>query len=158
MVFYINGRFLTQPFTGVQRYAYEIVKNIDILLDQNIINKKKFSFVLITPKIIKPEIQLNNIILKQAGISKGHFWEQFVLPFFVGKSLLINLCNTAPLIKKNNIVTIHDAGVFATPEAYTFTFRMWYRIIFWWLGFWSHQVLTVSKFSCRELIKYCKIA
>ena len=30
----INGRFLTQPITGVQRYALEIVREFDRLLDE----------------------------------------------------------------------------------------------------------------------------
>jgi glycosyltransferase involved in cell wall biosynthesis len=158
VVVFINGRFLTQPLTGVQRYAFEIVKALDKLLDQGVINKDEFSFVLISPKKFEPKIKLNNILLKQVGISRGYFWEQAVLPFFVGKALLINLCNTAPLIKKNNVVTIHDAGVFATPEAYTFLFRKWYRALFLWLRFRSLQFVTVSRFSCEEFIKYCKIA
>ncbi len=33
--FTINGRFLTQSITGVQRYAHEIVRGIDQILAEN---------------------------------------------------------------------------------------------------------------------------
>lgn len=35
MKFYINGRFLTQRITGVQRYALEITEAMDELIGQN---------------------------------------------------------------------------------------------------------------------------
>lgn len=35
MKIYINGRFLTQCITGVQRYALEITKAMDELIGQN---------------------------------------------------------------------------------------------------------------------------
>jgi hypothetical protein len=31
---YINGKFLSQPITGVQRFAYEIVGELDKLIDK----------------------------------------------------------------------------------------------------------------------------
>ncbi|WP_227661237.1 hypothetical protein [Klebsiella pneumoniae] len=51
----------------------------------------------------------NKIEVIQGG--KGHFWEQFTLPAYLimrKSPLLINLCNTAPVIYKNQIVTHHD--------------------------------------------------
>ena len=33
---FINGKFLEQKLTGVQRFAYETVKNIDTLIDDGV--------------------------------------------------------------------------------------------------------------------------
>lgn len=33
----INGRFLTQPMTGVQRFAFQVISTIDALIDSGIL-------------------------------------------------------------------------------------------------------------------------
>lgn len=40
MKIYINGRFLTQNLTGVQRYAWEMVKAIDEIIEHDYMLKK----------------------------------------------------------------------------------------------------------------------
>ena len=41
MTLYINGRFLTQPMTGVERYAYNICKALTAL---------RFPYIIVCPK------------------------------------------------------------------------------------------------------------
>ncbi len=41
----INGRFLTQKITGVQRVAHELIREIDELL-----SKEKLEVVILAPK------------------------------------------------------------------------------------------------------------
>lgn len=77
---YVNGRFLTQDITGVQRYAHELVKAIDRLIDRGLINKD-YSFYLLHPKNCKHNLSLKHVKTKQVGLFQGHFWEQFELPF-----------------------------------------------------------------------------
>lgn len=74
------------------------------------------------------------------------------------KGLLINLCNTGPAFKRNQVVTIHDASVFSYPKAFSFAFRSWYQFLTVRLGKISKKVITVSNFSKGELIQHCKIA
>ena len=96
---YINGRFLTQNITGVQRYAIEIVKALDKYLNDNRLNGE-YKFEIVCPKNIKQELVLRNINIKQIGKLKGHLWEQIELPLYVKDKFLFNFCNCAPLIKK----------------------------------------------------------
>ncbi|WP_255211319.1 glycosyltransferase family 4 protein [Geobacillus zalihae] len=154
---YINARFLTQSITGVQRFAIELVKALDNLIDKKIIDKNKIEIILLAPKDLKIEIELKHIFLRQVGFLKGHLWEQFELPIYSRKGFLINLCNTAPLLKRNQTVAIHDAAVFAIPEAYTFIFRTWYKVLYKCLGNWLDKIITVSNFSKNELVKFCGI-
>ena len=101
---YINGRFLTQDLTGVQRFAIEISKRI---------SSQRNDVVFLVP--YSSEINFSKefpdfkfIVLK--GFD-GHLWEQLTLPMFLVKNkkpLLINLCNTAPVFYKNQISTHHD--------------------------------------------------
>lgn len=153
---YINGRFLTQNITGVQRYAIEIVKALDKHLDIDELSSK-YEFELVCPKNIKQKLKLNNIKIKQIGRLKGHLWEQIELPLYVKGNFLFNFCNCAPIIKKNQVVTIHDAAVCAVPEAYSFLFRTWYKTMFYILGHRLNKIFTVSNFSKKELHKYFSI-
>lgn len=157
MNIYINGRFLTQFITGVQRYACEIVKALDKLIEteQNI---KKNKYTIICPKNTTYLLELKNIKLKKVGYLKGHIWEQIELPLYTRDGYLINLCNVAPLIKTNQIVTIHDVAVYACPQGFSKLFQWWYKIIFLTLGKTLKHIITVSEFSKQELIKYCKIS
>lgn len=150
---YINGRFLTQKITGVQRYALEIVKGID----KEINYSKNYEFIILVPKNIKQTISFNNIRIKKVGHLKGHLWEQIELPFYSRNGLLLSFCGCAPLIKKNQIVTLHDAAFCANPKSFAFKFRIWYRIMFYILGHRVNKILTVSNFSKKELNKYFSI-
>lgn len=153
---YINGRFLTQNITGVQRYAIEIVKALDKCLDIGKLNSK-YEFELVCPKNVKHKLELNNIRVKQIGWLKGHLWEQIELPLYVKSNFLFNFCNCAPIIKKNQVVTIHDAAICAVPEAYSFLFRSWYKTMFYIFGHRLDRIFTVSNFSKKELHKYFSI-
>ncbi|MBM6748733.1 glycosyltransferase family 4 protein [Megamonas rupellensis] len=150
---YINGRFLTQNITGVQRYAIEIVKALDkYLSDNNLSNKYKFEIVC--PKDIRQKLMLKNIEIKQIGILNGHLWEQIELPLYVKNKFLFNFCNCAPVFKQNQVVTIHDAAIAAIPEAYSFLFKTWYKIMFKLLNRNVKCIFTDSNFSKKELKKY----
>jgi glycosyltransferase involved in cell wall biosynthesis len=155
---YINGRFLSQEATGVQRYAQELVKTLDSMIDSGEINPGNQSWMLMAPRKIRHTLELKHIGLRQIGWLSGQLWEQIELSWHTRKGILVNLCNTAPLIRRNQIVTIHDAGVQAVPESYAVSFRFWYRFLLFVLGRRVRQVLTVSNFSRDELTRYIGIA
>jgi glycosyltransferase involved in cell wall biosynthesis len=156
MNIFINARFLSRPLTGVERYATELIKALDNLIDTEQIDKMKYSFVLLTPKNIQSKVNLKHISIKKIGILTGHLWEQFELPFYAKNGLLLCLCNTGVIFKREQIVVIHDAQVFALPQNYSFAFRFWYKLLIQILGRIVKKVITVSSFSRSELINYCK--
>ena len=66
-IIYINGRFLTQNLTGVQRYAIEIVKQLDKM-------NVGVKFILLMPKVeSKINIKLDNIEIQKIGKYKVAF-------------------------------------------------------------------------------------
>lgn len=156
MKIYINGRFLTQRITGVQRYALEITRALDSLISDDK-NLQKHEYIVIAPKKVLYSIKLNNIQVVQKGILKGHLWEQLELPIYSHDGFLMNFCNCAPLIKRNQTVTIHDAAVSAMPNSFSWVFRTWYKLMFMWLGRSLEHIFTVSEFSKKELHKYYDI-
>lgn len=151
---YINGRFLSQTITGVQRYALEVLKSFDRLLSKGTINGKLYQLVLLTPSNTRHKLPLKNIKVCKVGKLNGQLWEQLELPFFSSGHLLINLCNTAPILKTNQLLTIHDAATSANKDNYSFAFRSWYKILHHTLPLRTKRITTVSNFSKSELLKY----
>lgn len=156
MKYYINGRFLTQRITGVQRYAREMTLALDQLLQEKPSDHSEYT--ILAPKNIIDRLPCKRIQFKVCGHLSGHLWEQIELPYYAKDGYLLNFCNCAPLIKKNQAVTIHDAAIAAFPAAYSWKFRLWYRIMYTVLGKRLNTIFTVSNFSRNELNKYFGIS
>jgi glycosyltransferase involved in cell wall biosynthesis len=139
----INGRFLTQGMTGVQRFAREITAAADRLTGHDAWPKAR----LLIPSSVT-QSPFAYFEAQAIGQKSGQIWEQWELPKAAKGSFLINLGNTAPLmLGRNQAVVIHDAGVFDTPESYSFAFRAWYCFLHKMLARTGAQLLTVSEFS-----------
>lgn len=153
----INGRFLTQPATGVQRYAYEIMRAWDTMLDRGEIDPAQYQIEIIAPRLNKPFNEFNHISIRQVGFMRGNLWEQIELPLHTRGKFLFNPCNIGPIIKMNQAVTIHDASVYAVPWSYSNLFRLKYRLVYSILTKTAKLVFTVTEFSKNELQKYLHI-
>ena len=116
---------------------------------------QNFSFELLAPDKPLEPIATQHIPVRQVGRLSGHAWEQLELPRFTRGGFLLNLCNTAPVSKTWQMVTIHDAAVYAVPQAYSRTFRSFYQLLLPTLSRTAQKVLTDSEFSKRELVRYC---
>jgi glycosyltransferase involved in cell wall biosynthesis len=139
----INGRFLTQGMTGVQRFAREITAAADRLMGHDAWPEAR----LLIPSSVAQN-PFAYLKAEASGQKSGQVWEQWELPKAAKGSFLINLGNTAPLmLGRNQAVVIHDAGVFDTPESYSFAFRAWYRFLHLALARTGARILTVSAFS-----------
>lgn len=139
----INGRFLTQGMTGVQRFATEIVAAADALAARGEWPAAR----LLVPSGAR-DAGLTRFRAETVGTRGGQGWEQWDLPRALGQDFLINLGNTAPLLAgARQAVVIHDAGAFDTPESYSFAFRSWYRLLQRGLSLRGALLLTVSEFS-----------
>lgn len=131
---FINARFLTQSITGVQRYAHELVKALDYLIENGKIDASLYEFELIAPRRgVQHELKLKNIPLRKVGLLSGHAWEQLELPFYSRRGLLFCPGNTAPVISlfssQPTIVTIHSLSFLLFQEAYSTSFKMFYKMI-----------------------------
>jgi len=152
-----NGRFLSQKITGVQRYAMELLYAIDSLLDQSQNKSGQLLFSLLAPHNVRNLPVYKNISTEIVGCSTGHVWEQLELPFFSRGGLLVGFCNTGPMAKREQLVTLCDASVYRIPEAYSRSFRLWYQMLFGVVGRRAKGLLTISEFSRDELAACCGI-
>lgn len=145
----INGKFLGQRLTGVQRYARELVIALDPLCHD-------LDVVLVVPEEGKNNCpKLNNIQTVIGGKRASTLWEQTTFARYVRRShaVSVNLCNSAPLFARK-IVCVHDMKLYAHPEFFSKKFRVWYRILFRNIMKKAEAILTVSDFSKREIGKY----
>lgn len=148
----INGRFLSQETTGVQRYAREIVAELDRMIQ----NRLSYSSSSLSAKIVVPantDVPPLYGMKVQRTMGGGPLWDQFVLPV-AAQGILLSLGNVGPLFASNHIVCIHDLNVLISPASYSRAFRSYYRIALPLLARSAAQVITVSQFSARMLIEF----
>lgn len=154
MSIYINGRFLLQPQTGVNRFAYEMTKAI-IKREDNI-------------QVIMPYGEVSNdydvsdfnIIRVGKYFGRSHLWEQIILPLYFMKhnGLLLNFTSVGPIFMFNKYITIHDLAFIEHPRWYSKAYYLFYRIFTPLSALTSKQILTVSNFSKSEITSKLHIA
>ncbi|MEI4485300.1 glycosyltransferase [Frigidibacter sp. MR17.14] len=142
--FAINGRFLSQGMTGVQRYASNVVEALHTAQPGSIAIHAPRQGALRLPE---------GLTVQRGGRFTGQLWEQLDLPRLQPGPLL-NLCNTAPLRKENQVVCIHDANVFVAPESYGAAFRRAYQLMQPMIARRAMRVATVSEASARQLARH----
>ncbi len=143
---YINGRYLTQPMSGVQRYAHEIVSALDTIAGEA---NGDMRFVLLTPKDA-PDAGLQHIEQRAAGRFLGHLWDQISFAWAARSGTALSLAMTGPVLHRRHVVVIHDAAVQRHPEHFSKAYTLAHGTIDRVLSK-TATVATVSEFSRREL-------
>jgi len=154
---YINGRFLQQPVTGVQRYARELLKAWDQMLAAGEIDPRGVEFRLLAPPGPIAPPPLHYISLSQVGRLRGHLWDQFELPLRVRDGTLFSPCNVHPLLSPSlcpGVVTVHDLAWRLSPDAYTPAFRLAYRVLVPAALRRAAAVITVTEAEKRNIINH----
>jgi glycosyltransferase involved in cell wall biosynthesis len=149
----VNGRFLGRNPTGVDRYAFEILKAMDVLIRDGHPLTKGLAIDILCPTGERTVSPFASIPLRSLPSAPSHFWEQIILPAYVRGGLL-SLCNTGPLAVKQQIVCIHDVNTRLAPESYSFMFRSAYRLLEPALGRRARKITTVSRFSKQMLRQF----
>lgn len=153
----LNGRFLTQAVTGVQRVAIELC----VAFDKHLAEPEfaDIEIELIAPRSAKTVTELNfeNIKIRRRGWLRGHLWEQLSLPWLARGRILLSLGNTAPLAQllfrpHRTHVLIHDLSYRYFPTAYSRTFRLFYSLLMPIILRRARTVFTVSD-SERDAIE-----
>jgi len=149
----INGRFLTQRLTGVQRYAYELVNK---MLEQG-----SDLVVAVPPGELFKGYKIDGWPITRTGRLNGHLWEQLSLPIFIrsqkkkwGNYILVNFCNAAPIVISNKIVALHDLAFIENPAWFKKSFALYYRKMIPAMLRKCLAVITVSEFSKNEIEKH----
>jgi glycosyltransferase involved in cell wall biosynthesis len=154
MKYVINGRFLTKKLSGQERFAREMLLELDKIC-------KPGELEVVTPEYAKDIPAYKNIKVIKYGKVKSHFWEQISLFNYLvkNKATGVNLCTTCPLLKPD-INTIHDISMTVNSGWYTNLYgrlsRIWHGLMKFTTFHFAKKVLTVSNFSKSEMIRVFK--
>jgi glycosyltransferase involved in cell wall biosynthesis len=147
----VNGRFLAQPRTGVQRYGVETLRALDALLTRHPALLNGITWQLAVPHDAREIPLIDNFEIQTPQFLTGHLWEQVALAAFARGAYLINASYSAPLFKRSQLVTVHDASVRAQPQNYSLGYRLLNNAMTSVLAPRVHTLMTVSQFSAQEL-------
>ena len=148
----INGKFLSQRITGVQRYASETLR---CFLDRD-----DLEIVVIVPSnaAIPDYIRSSQNVKVVYGKRKGYLWEQWELPKLCkkeGKHIpLLSMCNISPSFFKDSFVILHDT-TFKNKSKYNS--KLWsarYKCIVRSFIYKVKKIFTDSVFSQSEILKF----
>ena len=129
----INGRFLSRPVTGVERYGREILRLIG----------DRF-------RIEEPMRAMNGWL--------GHAWEQFILPSRIDtQSVLWSPANTGPLPIRNQALMIYDLSPLEHPEWFAPGFALWYRLLVPLLARRVSRILVPSHYVKQKIMEYFRV-
>ena len=146
---YINGRFLTQPMTGVERYAYNMCKAMA---------EQGKPFTIICPSApIQACYDVSGLQIVHYGRGNSHFWEQCILPFFfIGKKnfVILSFTGLGSIFIRHKIMTIHDLSFLENPKWFSRAYYWWYKIMTPLAVKTSQHILTVSAFSKQEIRRF----
>lgn len=145
---FINGRFLANPITGINRFAYEICLEL---------NKISEIYIIVPKKSILSCYDVSSLNIIEFGRGNSHLWEQLVLPcFFLFKNnyLLVNFSGLGPILVKRKVITIHDVSFLHNPKWFSKQYYILYKLLTPISIKTSRHIFTVSEFSKSEILKY----
>lgn len=153
----INGRFMAARPTGVQRVAYELVRQLGR-------HREELGDLFgAPPRILAPRgvdyaVNPSSLLLDCDSWLRGHAWEQIELPLRARGAVLLSLCNLSPVLAVRAgvecVTMFHDAQVFTSPASYSAAFGAAYRWAQPRIGAQARRILTVSHFSAGQLAQF----
>ena len=146
----IGGIFVERSLTGVARYCWELIRELDILIDN-----KDICVQLLVPNGVDVDYNFKNIEVVNYAKSRKFFWYNISLPLYIlkNKAVGIHLAVQIPWIKPD-IVCIHDVNTNVNPQFFSkyhvikTKFEKWLAVKF------ARKIIAVSEFSKHEINKY----
>ena len=135
----VNGRFLSKVnSSGVQNWSHWFLSVL--------VSDSRFNINVIQPSDFFAH-----------GI-RGHFWEQFILPFKVSSdSTLLSPANWGPIFRRNQALVIHDLLPISNPSSFSRKYRFMVKFSVKFLLPRMKFLCTVSENSRQQLAEVLKV-
>lgn len=152
----INGRIFEFPRTGVGRFCYEVVSEMDNLV-------KPGEMILAIPKDAKNVPKLRNIAVKTIGKGTGILWEQVELPLYVKKKRggCLSMSSSVPLLS-HEYVLIHDIALKVNSRkngTIKDKLKIWWPLLQYYIGIKkSRVIMTLSEYQKKEMMREYRIS
>lgn len=155
----VDGRFLTQPLSGVQRYARELCGALDDALARGDDHVSDLEVTLLHPRLDTPAPAYRRIVPAEVGRAGGHVWEQLELPRAARRhDVLFCPGNVAPLLTLRGrtpvVVTVHDLAFRYHPETVSPVFRRAYEVLVPRVMRHAAAVVTVSEAERTRMLEH----
>jgi glycosyltransferase involved in cell wall biosynthesis len=147
----INGRFLAQRRTGVQRYGLQTLRALDRLLGEQPHLQQGTCWQLAVPRDARDIPTLEHFEIHRLPSLRGHAWEQLTLRDHAAGAYLVNTSYSGPVLKRDQCITVHDAAVRAQPQTYSRVYRWAHDLLLKTLAPRVDTVMTVSKFAAQDI-------
>ena len=148
MRLFLNGRFLSQVTTGVQRMAREFTRALDTLIADGTYRDIDAT-LLVQSNARFGDLSLKSVKVQEISGATGHLWEQCLLPLHTSGGILLNLGNTVPLaslVRPGRVaVVLHDLSYRVFPQAYRRRYRMSHGLMDAILARTVDPIITVSE-------------
>lgn len=154
----VDGRFLGQPLSGVQRYARELCSALDEALDRAEDHVRDLEVTLLAPRGVEPP-PYRHLRVQQVGRLSGHAWEQLELPR-TARAYDVLFCpgNVAPLLTLRGrtpvVTTVHDLAFRYHPETVSPAFRRAYEVLVPQVMRRAERVVTVSEAERARMLEH----
>ncbi len=152
----VDGWFFTQRLSGIQRYATEVLAELDKIAPPGALE------VVIPEGAPQPVYENLKVVVygKQNGL-----WEQRDFPRYLKKAgrRWLCMCNVIPLHAHGSagIAVWHDVCYRARPDFYRDlrgrASAAWHRLQYRAMARQACGIVTVSEFSKSEIVKYYKV-
>lgn len=153
----INGRFLAQTPSGVQRFALEIVRALDGLLAGAGSDLALPQVELLVPADAQALPQLSSIRIRRVPGRGNHWWDQVLCQHCPSGALMVHLANGGPVLRGRSLSVLHDAAVYRTPGNFSRAYGLFHRALGRLLALRA-RICTVSAFSRDELCQVLGLA
>lgn len=154
---YVNMRFLTQPLSGMQRYAEELCTALDAALARDPGYLGGLRVVGLKPGGPARHRDWQAIEVRSVGRLRGHAWEQIELAHAARDEVLISLAGSGPLSHPHHVLALHDANLAINPQFYSRAYRSFHGFVRPRLARRARALLTISEFSRRELARCYRV-
>ena len=152
----VDGWFFTQRLSGIQRYATEILAELDKIASPGALE-------VVVPEGA-PMPAYDNLKVVAYG-KPSALWEQRDYPRYLAVSgrRWLCMCNVIPLYARRNagIAVWHDVCSRARPDFYQDprgrASAAWHRLQYRAMAHQACGIVTVSEFSKNEIVKYYKV-
>lgn len=134
----VNTRISKYSLTGLQRYTSELLERFGEFVE------------CVAPK-------------KNLSRSKGHLWEQSILPMRVRNNLLFSPANSGPIMISNQVVTVHDVVQLEAEHVPELTndidlkTRLWFQFMTPRLLRRVAHIITISEFTKERILEHIKM-
>ena len=159
MTFLINPNFLLRNLTGIERFAYETCKRLDLHLQP----EDDVRILIPTNAKIVPQYKNIKVINIEKPLNSFPKWDLFQFSSWCKKinAIGINFSNTAPLGKRCGISFIHDIYAKDFPKDFSGfkenLVKLYSCFNYKNISKNAVKVLTVSDFSKKQIQKTYKV-